>query len=399
MKNIIIEQEIQYYEPQVIDVKQVNITSNSLRDTMQGLLNAADVKINGSRPWDIQVNNDKFYRRVFCEGSLGLGESYMDGWWECEALDQLFFKTFRAEMEGRIQYAPAISFPLFYNVIKARVLNCQCKSRAFKVGEHHYDIGNDLYQVMLDKRMVYTCAYWKDARNLDEAQEAKLDLVCRKLKLRPGMHILDIGCGWGSFAKYAAEHYQVKVTGITVSRKQVELAQENCSELPIDIKLQDYRDLTEKFDHIVSLGMFEHVGHKNYRTYMEIVHQCLNDDGLFLLQTIGGQKSVTFFDSWLDKYIFPNAMIPSIKQIGTAIEGLFVEEDWENIDTYYDKTLIAWFQNFNNNWLKLRSNYNERFYRMWKYYLLSCAGLFRARKQQVWQIVLSKHGVLNGYES
>jgi len=370
-----------------------NAPSNSLRDILHRLLDASDVKIDGNRPWDIRVYNDKFYQQIFSKGSLGLGESYMDGWWDCEQLDQLFFKIIRAEMEGRLKYTPSMSLQLLFPVLKAKVLNCQRKSRAFKVGEHHYDIGNDLYQGMLDKRMVYTCAYWKDARNLDEAQEAKLDLVCQKLKLRSGMHILDIGCGWGSFSKYAAEHYQVKVTGITVSRKQVELVQENCSGLPIDIKLQDYRDLTGKFDHIVSLGMFEHVGYKNYRTYMEIVHRCLKDDGLFFLQTIGRQKSAASFDFWLDKYIFPNAIIPSIKQIDTAIEGLFVKEDWENIGTHYDKTLMAWFQNFNNNWLKLRSNYDERFYRMWKYYLLSCAGLFRAGKQEVWQIVLSKHGV------
>jgi cyclopropane-fatty-acyl-phospholipid synthase len=250
---------------------------------------------------------------------------------------------------------------------------------------------------MLDKRMVYTCGYWKDAKTLDEAQEAKLDLTCKKLNLKPGMKVLDIGCGWGSFAKYAAEKYKVKVVGITVSKEQAVLAKALCKGLPIEIRLQDYRDLNEKFDRIVSLGMFEHVGYKNYKTYMKVVHRCLKDDGLFLLHTIGGNKSVKSTDPWIDKYIFPNSMLPSIKQMGDAIEDYFVMEDWHNFSADYDKTLMAWYNNFENSWNKLKDDYDERFHRMWRYYLLACAGTFRARKSQLWQIVLSKDGIKEGY--
>jgi len=251
---------------------------------------------------------------------------------------------------------------------------------------------------MLDKRLTYTCAYWDNAETLDEAQEAKLDLVARKINLKEGMKVLDIGCGWGSFAKYAAEKYGAEVVGITVSKEQVKLARELCKGLPVEIRLQDYRDVDGKFDHIVSLGMIEHVGQKNYRTFMNIVHRCLKDEGLFLLHTIGNNKSVKKCDPWIEKYIFPNGMLPSIKQLAKSFEGLFVVENWHNYGTHYDKTLMAWFKNFTGNLDKIKHIYDNRFYRMWKYYLLSCAGSFRARKIQLWQIVLSKKGLKDGWK-
>ena len=247
--------------------------------------------------------------------------------------------------------------------------------------------------------MAYTCAYWKDTDNLDQAQENKFNLVCKKIGLKKGDKVLDIGCGWGSFAKFAAEKYQASMVGITVSKKQAELGNKRCKDLPVKIRLQDYRDVNEKFDHIVSLGMFEHVGPKNYRTYMEMAKRCLKENGLFLLHTIGGNKSVNSTEAWINKYIFPGGVLPSVKQIGKSIEGLFVMEDWHSFGVYYDKTLMAWFENFENNWDELKEKYGDRFYRMWKYYLLCCAGSFRARKNQLWQIVLSPNGVKDGYKS
>ena len=284
--------------------------------------------------------------------------------------------------------------------MKATLLNRQSRSRAFEVGEKHYDLGNDLFELMLDKRMTYSCAYWKNAANLDEAQEAKLDLVCRKIGLKPGDRVLDIGCGWGSFAGFAAEHYGAHVVGITVSKEQAELVQEKYRSWPIEIRFQDYRNLgNEKFDHIVSIGQMEHVGYKNYREYMQIVHRCLKDEGLFLLHTIGNSVSMTKGEPWMDKYIFPNGMIPSTSQLSKASEGLFVMEDWHNFSADYDKTLMAWYENFSQNWPKIKEKYGERFYRMWRFYLLSCAGAFRARQLQLWQIVYSKNGVNGGYQS
>lgn len=365
------------------------------REIVKALLKKANVKIGGDNPWDINVHDERFYQKVLGGASLGLGESYMDGWWDCAALDQFFHKVFVAKLDRKIK----ISKWLLWNFLKAKAVNLQKKSRAFLIGEKHYDLGNELYQNMLDKRMVYSCGYWKDAKTLNEAQEAKLDLVCRKIGLKEGMKILDIGCGWGGFAKYAAQKYKVKVVGITVSKEQADLARQECKGLPVKILLRDYRDIAEKFDHIVSIGMFEHVGYKNYRTYMKVVHGLLKDNGLFLLHTIGKNIKRAVTDPWVNKYIFPNYIVPSAEKIIEAVGGLFTLEDWHNFGADYDKTLMAWHQNFKNNWNKIKNIYDQKFYRMWSYYLLACAGSFRARKNQLWQIVFSKKGVTGGYAS
>lgn len=371
------------------------MTWSQSRSKVEELMASADVQINGDRPWDIQVHNEDFYHRILAQGSLGLGESYMDVWWDCERLDQFVYKVLMADLDKKVMP----SRKMMLSILKTKLFNPQGKSRAFNIGEKHYDTGNDLFKNMLDKRMVYSCGYWKDVSTLDEAQEAKLELVCRKLGLRPGQTVLDIGCGWGSFAKYAAEKYRVGVVGITVSKEQVTLGKELCKGLPVEIRLQDYRELKGTFDHIVSIGMFEHVGPKNYRTYMEVVHRCLTDDGLFLLHTIGNNLSNTPPDPWSNKYIFPDGVLPSIKLIGGAIEDLFVMEDWHNFGVDYEKTLMAWFENFHNKWDDIEGRYGERFYRMWKYFLLTSAGSARSRRIQLWQIVLSKKGVPVGYLS
>jgi len=366
---------------------------NRYKKIAEEILELADVKINGSNPWDIQVHNDNFYQRAITEGELGMGESYMADWWDAEKVDELIFRILRAKLDEKIQR----KFSILIRLIPAALLNLQSRRRAFIVGEKHYDLGNDLFQHMLDKRMNYSCAYWKDAQNLDEAQENKLELICRKLYLKPGMRVLDIGCGWGAFGKYAAEKYHVEVVGITVSKEQVEHGRKLCQGLPVEFRLLDYRGLNEKFDRIVSVGMIEHVGYKNHRTFFEVANRCLNDDGLFLLHTIGNIKSVNSLSLFEHKYIFPNGMVPSIAQIGKAIEHLFVMEDWHSFGTDYYKTLLAWFNNFDKNWVKISSKYPCHFYRMWKYYLLSAAGGFKAVRNQLWQIVLSKNGVLEGY--
>ncbi len=365
----------------------------SMKDQAQKVLKQAGIKINGKNPWDIQVKNNKFYQRVISQGSLGLGESYMDGWWTCKSLDKFFDKILSAKLDTKVINKRI----LLTSFLKAKLINLQKGKRAYNIGEKHYDNGNELYKNMLDKRLVYTCGYWKNAKTLDKAQEAKLDLVCKKLKLKKGQKVLDIGCGWGSFAKFAAQKYKVKVVGVTVSKEQVILARKLCKGLPVEIRLQDYRDVKEKFDHIVSLGMIEHVGYKNYKTYFEVGDRCLKDGGLFLLHTIGGNKSVKSTDPWINKYIFPDSMLPSIAQLGKAMEHIFIIEDLHNFGTDYDKTLMAWYNNFKKNWKKINHMYDERFYRMWEYYLLACAGLFRARKAQLWQMVLSK-GNKEGYQ-
>jgi len=370
------------------------MATNKYKTMVHNLLSLAGIEVNGKNPWDIQVNDERFYKRVVTEVELGLGESYMDGWWDVEKLDEMIYRIVRADLQNKVKHNVKVALMLagFY------LINMQARHRAFIIVERHYDLGNDLFINMLDKGMNYSCAYWKDAKNLDEAQENKLELICKKLYLKPGMKVLDIGCGWGAFAKYAAEKYNVEVVGITVSKEQVTLGKELCKGLPVEIRLQDYRDVNEKFDRIVSVGMIEHIGYKNYRTYFEVAGKNIKDEGLFLLHTIGEVRSTKSTDAWTHKYIFPNGMLPSIAQLARAVENLFVIEDLHNFGADYDKTLLAWFENFNRNWEKIKHKYGERFYRMWKYFLLSSAGAFRARnKNQLWQIVLSKKGVPGGY--
>jgi len=362
-------------------------------DLITELLAAADVAVNGGRPWDIQVYHPQTFNRFLAQGSLGIGDSYIEGWWDCEALDRLAERVLRADVLSRLPLSGTA-----FAMMRARLLNLQSRRRAFQIAEAHYNLGNDLFEAMLDRRMTYTCAYWNGADTLDDAQERKLDLVCRKIALEPGMRVLDIGCGWGAFAKFAAERYGVEVVGISVSQEQIDLGRRLCAGLPVELRLEDYRTTSGEFDRVVSLGMFEHVGTKNHRTFFETVRQRLTPDGLMLLHTIGANASARVTDPWIGRHIFPNSLIPSIAQIGVAIEGLFVMEDWHNFGADYDKTLMAWHRNFNTHWRTLSARYSESFRRMWRYYLLTCAGAFRARTENLWQIVLSPSGVPGGYQ-
>jgi len=370
--------------------------NNHYKEVAEEALAIAGITIDGNSPWDIKVYNEEFYKRVLTEGDLGLGESYMDGWWDAGKVDEFIYRVLNAEIDEKIK----LNFAMAAKLLSAKIFNMQSKRRAFIVGEKHYDLGNDLFIQMLDTRMNYSCAYWNNAENLDQAQERKLDLICRKIGLAKGMKVLDIGCGWSAFGKYAAEKYEALVTGITVSREQEEYGKKLCKGLPVEILLMDYRDLKGRFDRIISVGMMEHVGFKNYRTFFRIARNCLNDDGILLLHTIGTVSSEETIGLWSDKYIFPNGQLPSVAQLGKAMEKLFVMEDWHSFGQDYDKTLLAWFDNFDRNWNKISDRYSDRFYRMWKYFLLSSAGSFRSRKRdQLWQIVLSPNGIKGGYQA
>jgi len=370
------------------------MSANRLRDQAQRLLDHADVRINGDRPFDVRVHNERIFSRLFAQGSLGLGEAYMDGWWDCDDLAELFSRILRARLDEQVR--PLRELP---GLLQAKLMNLQTPKRSFRVGEQHYDIGNSLYERMLGKYMVYSCGYWREADNLDDAQLAKIDLICRKLGIEPGMRVLDIGCGWGEAAKRVAEKYGAEVVGVTISREQADYGRELCAGLPVDIRLQDYRELDERFDRVLSIGMFEHVGHKNHRTFMDVSARCLAEDGLLVLHSIGKNRSVNKTDPWIARYIFPNSLIPSAQHVTQSAEGRYVIEDWHNFGTDYDRTLCAWFENFDAHWPELAQQYGDRFYRMWKYYLMCCAGSFRARDNQLWQLVLSPRGVPGGYRS
>ena len=364
------------------------MAKNKAETVVQELLTIAGITINGGQPYDIEVHNNAFFKRVLKDEALGLGESYMDGWWDCEALDQFIDKILRAKLNDKVKG----SLKLQWHLLRSKLFNLQSRRHTYQVVQQHYDIGNDLFTSMLDKRLNYSCAYWKNTKNLDIAQEHKLELICKKIGLKEGMTILDLGCGWGSFAKYAAEKYNAHMTGLNISKKQIEYGRELCKGLPVEFKLQDYRKATGKYDRVLSIGFIEHVGHKNYCTYIEVVNSTLKNDGIAFSHTIGRNNSVTPFNTWANKYIFPNGMIPSMAQLNKAMEGLFVIEDWHIFGPDYDLTLMAWHENFVKAWPQLKDKYGERFYRMWRYYLLSSAGGFRSRRNQLWQVVMTKPG-------
>lgn len=363
---------------------------------VRALLERAGIAVDGRRRWDIRVHDARFFRRVLLQGSMGLGESYMDGWWDCDALDEMFESLFATEVDRAVNDWRAALLSL-----QTRILNLQTRAGAFLIGERHYDIGDDVFERMLDSRMMYSCGYWREADSLEAAQVAKLDLVARKLGLERGMRVLDIGCGWGGAAQYFAEAHGVEVVGVTVSRHQAEHARRRNAGLPVEIRLQDYRDLAAEFegvfDRAFSIGMFEHAGYRNYGRYFETVRQSLKPNGLFLLHTIGSNITSRHTNPWIARYIFPRSNLPSIQQIGAACENRFTMEDWHNFGADYDRTLIAWYRNFTSRVHELPSRYDERFRRMWRFYLLMCAAAFRVRRLQLWQVVLSPSGVPGGY--
>jgi cyclopropane-fatty-acyl-phospholipid synthase len=365
---------------------------------LEQLLGHAGVAVNQPGPANLQVHDQRVFDAVLAHWSLGLGETYMDGLWDCERLDEFFTAVLRADLDRRSVGLARLRLGLA--ALRSRLANLQSRARAFQVAEQHYDIGNDVFEAILDRRMIYSCAYWgSGATTLDEAQEVKLDLICRKLQLQPGERMLDIGCGWGGLARYAAERHGVSVTGITVSREQVQIARTRCRGLPVEIRFADYRSLEGRYDKIVSVGMFEHVGRKNYAAYFDTARRLLAAEGLFLLHTIGTRVYAEALDPWIERYIFPNGQLPALAELAAAIEPRFIVEDWHNFGPDYDRTLMGWWENFDAAWPRLRARYDERFYRMFKYYLLACAGMFRSRQGQLWQLVLSPRERAGTYRS
>lgn len=357
-------------------------------EILQELLASAGIRLNGPHPWDIQIRDRRWFGRVWRDKNLGLGESYMDGWWDCAQLDEMFHRLLRSGLDSKVRG----NLPYLLRSLPGLLLNLQSRMRSRMVAKRHYNLGNDLFLSFLDNYQQYSCGYFDKTDDLDQAQQDKLALIARKLQLADSDHVLDIGCGWGGLARYVATHHGCRVTAVNISNPQLRYARDRCKGLPVDFSECDYRSITGRFNKIVSVGMFEHVGHKNYPTYMRVVHRSLKNEGIFLLHTIGSNISSKSCDPWVIKYIFPNGMLPGPAQISKAAEGLFVIEDWHNLGPHYDKTLMAWNRNFQHAWPSLKDHYDDRFKRMWEYYLLSSAGAFRARDLQVWQIVMTRQG-------
>ncbi|MDC0357386.1 cyclopropane fatty acyl phospholipid synthase [Oligoflexia bacterium] len=369
------------------------MNQSALAINFQSLLSEVQV----DKDMEEALQNPSVLRHYINDGVLGLGETYMQGQWDTARLDQFMYHAFTRPGPD---YGNRLWLTFILHRMKERLIDAQAGLKAFNIGREHYDIGNDLFKAMLDKGMSYTGGYWAEAATLEEAQTAKLELICRKLDLKPGMHILDIGCGWGNFAKYAAENYGVAVTGVTVSKEQAEEATKLCQGLPVEIKLQDYRSLVGQFDHIVSIEMIEAVGRKNLPVYYSTVERLLKDNGRFLLQVISTEtcsrrsnRRVDQFLLWILKYIFPDGYLPKATELADAGGTKLIPQAWENFGPDYDKTLMAWGENFNTYWGALKDNYGEDFKRRWNFYLYSCAALFRARLVHLYQIVYSKNTV------
>ena len=384
---------------ELLATTQANTNSDlhSVPRILQELLNNAGIKINGNNPWDMRVQDARTYDQILSKWSLGLGESYVNGYWDCERLDDMLTRLLKVDLNMAVQ--GRAKFRLLAEIARAKLVNLQSTKRAFQVGEHHYDTGNDVFQSILDSKMIYSCAYWEFAHDLEQAQTDKLELICRKLELKKGERLLDIGCGWGGLAAYAATNFGVSVLGITVSKEQQKIAQKRCQGLEVEIELIDYRKLEGRFSKIASVGMFEHVGEKNYRDYCQTASRLLEDQGLFLLHTIGSDVRIARTDPWIDRYIFPNGKIPCATELSAALEGLFLIEDWHNFGCDYDRTLMEWYRRLESNWPTLSQHYSERFYRTWKFYLLGCAAYFRSKQGQLWQLVLSKRSKDGPYRS
>ena len=378
-------------------LKKTIVRNLRIPKAIVSIFDSVGIVVNGSNPWDIQVFDRRTFDIILAKWSLGLGEGYMRGYWDCLDLEEFLYRLLRDDHNERVHGIAKLS--LIYEVLRAKLMNLQTKSRAFMVGEAHYDVGQDIFSAMLDKEMNYSCGYWQYAQDLDKAQLDKMELICQKLKLNPGDRLLEIGCGWGGFACYAAQNYGVKVLGITISKEQYLIAQERCRNQDVEIRLCDYRDLDGEFDKIVSIGMFEHVGEKNYKEYFRVASRLLKDDGIFLLHTIGSDVTTLRTDPWIEKYIFPNGKIPSVAEIGAAFEGHFVLEDLHNLGPDYETTLLAWHEKFIEKWPQYADKYGLVFYRMWRYYLLGCAAYFKSKQGQLWQMVFTKRSFPGSYTS
>ena len=356
---------------------------------VEEMLAEAGVAINGPRAWDIRVHNPALFKRILQEGSLGFGESYMDGWWECERLDMLFTRILQAGVDERLPK----SLSDIARVAYARLFNRQ--SRALAGGQRA--LRHRQRPVPGDARSLHAILLRLLERGADArasaAGQAADDL--RKTAAEAGHDAAGYRLRLGRVGAVCGAKLRRLGARRDHFRRAAEAGAGTLRGLDVEILLQDYRDLDRQFDRIVSVGMFEHVGPKNYETYFSVAARNLKPDGLFLLHTIGSNQTDLNVDAWIDKYIF-NGCLPSVRHIAEASEGRFVMEDWHNFGADYDRTLMAWLENFKRAWPQLAGGYSERFERMFTYYLNACAGAFRSRNIQLWQVLFSPAGVEGG---
>lgn len=345
----------------------------------------------------LRIKTKEALKSLLIDMSLGFGEGYMNGDIEVEGdLNQVVRVGLSyIKLQKRTRQS-------LFNIFKLNILQSNSRKAAKQNISHHYDLGNDFYRLWLDLKMIYSCAYFRnDHDSLEQAQMQKIDMCCRKLQLKPNERLLDIGCGWGSLLINAAKNFGVQGTGITLSKEQLEYGRQQVSQEGLEDRVHleylDYRELAQlnkTFDKIVSVGMFEHVGKANMKHFLENARKVLRPGGLLLLHTIG-KTAEEPTDSWIRKYIFPGGYLPDLGSIlhNTTHLGLdFI--DCENIRVHYSKTLDKWGKRFERNEKRIRTMFDDRFFRMWRFYLTSCSASFLHGGMHVFQLLFSA-GVRN----
>eukprot|EP00928_Gymnodinium_smaydae_P010979 TRINITY_DN14121_c0_g5_i1.p1 TRINITY_DN14121_c0_g5~~TRINITY_DN14121_c0_g5_i1.p1 ORF type:complete len:417 (-),score=86.53 TRINITY_DN14121_c0_g5_i1:242-1492(-) len=348
----------------------------------------------------IEVVDSSAWYDIITKGNFGIAEGYMHGKLKVDPLP-FFLSVLNGTSVGtrRKEHADVLGWVMGLVALPTDLLglvtNQQTKDRSRRVTEQHYDAGNDLYERMLGPSMSYTCAYWKGAENLDQAQENKFDLIRRKLELAPGMKVADLGMGWGTAAEHMHKQAGVNVTGVSLSKEQVKWAQQNLAKPGLQFIWSDFRDHCEDpkymgyYDRVYSIGMMEHVGYKNYQTFFKCIKNLLKPDGLAVVHTIGEPDFVSAGDPFLEKYIFPGVVIPALSKVTPAFENDFILEDFQNFGHDYSRTLAAWSENSKAFFKENPTAYSLEFQRMWDYYLKMCEALFELRINQLWHFVLS----------
>lgn len=355
----------------------------------------AGITIGGHAAHDLRVLDPSFFRRIAMNPAYELGQTYVDGLWECDAIDRMMTKLLAAGVGQSFEHGRQF----FVRSLVAKAHNLQSRLRAKIVIDRHYDLGDELFAAMLDESMAYTCAIFETPEtSLADAQQAKMRVLCNKLELASGETFLDIGCGWGGLLDHAARVNGARVTGITISKNQHATATERVRHHPgASVRLMDYRDLPkqgERYAKVAAVEMIEAVGPKNYETFFRSVHDVMEPGGRFVLQCFISHRSVYVCNEWFDRHIFPNGVSPSLAFLSRASESTFgAPSVIEDIGLHYDPTLMAWNDNFEAAYPSLvRYGYDERFRRMWRFYLTSLAGVFRAKHLRCYQIVYEKPG-------
>jgi cyclopropane-fatty-acyl-phospholipid synthase len=344
----------------------------------------------------MQLTDASLYRKLFLNPELHAGEAYMDGRMSFPGSSLRAFLTLFSMNRLSLGNQPLQKALRRVSRGLKRFQQANPIGKAQQNVAHHYDLGNAFYKLFLDTEMFYSCAYFRDeSETLEQAQRNKCRLIAAKLNLKPGLKVLDIGCGWGGLARYLAQIADVEVTGVTLSREQHALAVDSITASGLDnrvtIRLQDYRELSEKFDRIVSVGMFEHVGVGHYGEFFTKVNDLMHDDGIMLLHSIGHMSPPGTASPWLRKYIFPGAYSPALSEVFPAVENnsLWVT-DLEFLRVHYATTLKHWHERFEKNRATVAQMYDERFCRMWEFYLISAEMMFRTGSQEVFHMQLAR---------